>query len=427
MPVESAMNATGARGRVRWTICAMLFVATSINYVDRQVIGILKPTLEHSIGLTEAAYGYIIAAFQVSYALGLIVAGRLVDRLGSRKGYALIMGTWSLAAMAHALVTTAFGFGVARFFLGLGEAGNFPAAVKTVADWFPKRERSFATGLFNSGATVGAVLAPLLVPPITLRYGWHAAFLMTGLLGLPWIAWWWVQYRKPQDHPTLTGEELRHIYDEAAEQMGPNVPWSRLLTFRQTWGIALGKFLTDPIWWFYLFWLPGFLDKRFHLGLSHMGLPLIAIYTMSSIGGIVGGWLPDLFLRMGMTPARARYGAMLLCASGSLPMLFASHLQTEWASVAVLGLAVSAHQGWAANLYTTASDVFPSSAVGSVIGIAGMAGSVGGTLLSVGAGWVLQVTGSYASLFVLAGSTYVLAWLGLQWLAPGLKRVKLEA
>jgi ACS family hexuronate transporter-like MFS transporter len=412
-------------GRVRWTICAMLFVATSINYMDRQVIGLLKPTLHTAIGLTEVDFGYIIAAFQAAYAIGLLVAGRLVDRLGSRTGYSLIMGTWSLAAMAHALARSALGFGVARFFLGMGEAGNFPAAIKTVAEWFPQSERSLATGIFNSGANVGAIVAPALIPWITLRFGWRAAFLATGLFSATWILWWYLNYRKPSEHPTLTGAELRHIYQQAAVQMGPQIPWLKLLTYKQTWAFAISKFLTDPIWWFYLFWLPSFFDARFHLGLSHLGLPLILVYNMSAIGSIGGGWLPAPFRRLGLDVAGARMATMTLCASLALPIFYASHVHSEWAAIALLSLAAAAHQGWSANLFTTASDMFPSSAVGAVVGIGGMAGSVGGVLLSISAGKLLQVTHSYAVLFGISASVYLIAVLVLRVLAPGLHKVEL--
>ncbi len=401
----------------------MLFAATSINYMDRQVIGLLKPTLEQSIGMTELQFGYIIAAFQAAYAVGLVVAGRVVDRVGTRLGYALIMGTWSVAAMAHALARSALGFGVARAFLGLGEAGNFPAAIKTVAEWFPARERSLATGIFNSGANVGAIVAPALIPWVTLRFGWRAAFLSTGAFSMAWIAWWYWRYRRPHEHPTLTGEELALIREEAEETSeGARVTWGRLLSRRQTWAFAGAKFLTDPIWWFYLFWLPGYFDGRFHLGLSHLGLPLILVYNVSAVGSIGGGWLPALLSRVGLTGSRARYGAMLLCALGSVPMLWAARAQTEWVAVGLLSLAAAAHQGWSANLFTTASDMFPSAAVGSVVGIGGMAGSVGGVLLSVLAGRVLERTHSYAVLFGLAGSVYVLALLLLWAIAPGLRR-----
>ncbi len=403
----------------------MLFVATSINYMDRQVIGLLKPTLEHSMGLTEADFGYIIAAFQVAYAAGLLLAGRLVDRLGSRLGYALIMGTWSLAAMSHALARSALGLGVARFFLGLGESGNFPAAIKTVADWFPQKERSLATGIFNSGANIGAMVAPALIPWVTLRFGWRAAFLSTGLFSLFWIVWWYAKYRKPQEHPTLSGEELQYIREQAAELKGPSLPWSKLLGFRQTWAFAAAKFLTDPIWWFYLFWLPGYFDSRFKLGLSHLGLPLILVYNVSTIGSIGGGWLPALFSRLGLPVSKARLAAMCACALCALPMLFAGRLRSEWVAVGLLSLAAAAHQGWSANLFTTASDMFPSSAVGSVVGIGGMAGSLGGVLLSIGAGRILQMTHSYAPLFVLAGSVYSAALVILLVLVPGLQQVTL--
>ncbi len=414
-------------GRVRWTICAMLFVATSINYMDRQVIGLLKPTLHTAIGLTEVDFGYIIAAFQAAYAIGLLVAGRLVDRLGSRIGYSLIMGTWSLAAMAHALARSALGFGVARFFLGLGEAGNFPAAIKIVAEWFPQSERSLATGIFNSGANVGAIVAPALIPWITLHFGWRAAFLATGLFSATWIFWWYLNYRKPSEHPTLTGAELRHIYQQAAAQMGPQIPWLKLLTYKQTWAFAISKFLTDPIWWFYLFWLPSFFDSRFHLGLSHLGVPLILVYNVSAIGSIGGGWLPAPFRRLGLDAAHARMATMTLCASLALPIFYASRVHSEWAAIALLSLAAAAHQGWSANLFTTASDMFPSSAVGAVVGIGGMAGSVGGVLLSIGAGKLLQVTHSYAVLFAISASVYLIAVLVLRVLAPGLKKVEFSA
>jgi len=427
--VESTSGGSGEGvglrlGRVRWTICAMLFAATSINYMDRFVLGLLKPTLQVAIGLNEINYGHIISAFQISYAIGLIVAGRLVDRLGSRVGYSLIMGTWSLAAMGHALARSAFGFGVARCFLGLGEAGNFPAAIKTVAEWFPQKERSLATGIFNSGANVGAIIAPATIPWITLHYGWRAAFLATGLFSAMWIFWWSINYRKPADHPTLTGEELRHIYQEAAAQMGPQIPWLRLLTYKQTWAFAGAKFLTDPIWWFYLFWMPSFFDSRFHLGLAHLGMPLIIVYSVSTIGSIGGGWLPAVFIRLKMSATGARMTTMLLCAAMALPIYAVTRVHSEWAAIAVLSVAAAAHQGWSANLFTTASDMFPSTAVGSVVGLGGMAGAVGGALFSELVGRVLQATHSYGLLFAGAGSAYMIAIVMLQVVVPGLKRVK---
>src|SRR6266478_10094339 len=408
-PTPSTLSAGTRLGRVRWTVCAMLFVATSINYMDRQVIAILKPTLEHSIGMTEVSYGYIVDAFQIAYAIGLLAAGRLIDKLGTRIGYMLVMAVWSVSAMGHALASTVLEFGFARFFLGLGEAGNFPAAIKTVADWFPQSERSLATGIFNSGANVGAIIAPAIVPWITLRFGWRAAFLTTGAFGGLWIPWWLKNYRKPSEHSTLTRPELLHIYHEAGTQMEPDIRWLKLLTYRQTWAFSIAKFLTDPIWWFYLFWLPSFFDSRFHLGLSHLGLPLIIVYNVSAIGSIAGGWLPALFRSLLLDAANARMSAMLICAGLVLPIFTAGSLNSEWAALALLRPAAAEQQGWSANLFTIASDMFPRSAVGTVVGIGGMAGAVGGVLFSVSAGKILQITHSYVSPFGISASPYLIS------------------
>jgi len=411
-------------GRVRWTICAMLFAATSINYMDRQVIAILKPTLEQSIGLTEMQYGYIVDAFQLAYAIGLLTAGRMIDKLGTRVGYMLVMAVWSLSAMGHALASTALEFGIARFTLGLGEAGNFPAAVKTVAEWFPKSERSLATGIFNSGSNVGAILAPLIVPWVTVRYGWHMAFLITGIFGLCWIPWWFRQYYRPTDHPALTAEELRHIYQDAALEMRPPAPWGRLLRCQQTWAFAIAKFFTDPIWYFYLFWLPSYFSAKFNLNLSHLGLPLIIVYNVSAIGSIGGGWLPAPFRRLGLSSNYARLAAMLFCATLVVPIFAAAGVKSVWTAIALISIAAGAHQGWSANLFTTASDMFPRSAVGSVVGIGGMAGSIGSVLFAFFAGHVLQLTHSYVSLFAIASTAYLTALIFLCALAPGLKKVE---
>lgn len=411
-------------GHVRWTICAMLFAATSINYMDRQVIAILKPTLQHTIGLTEIKYSYVVDAFQFAYALGLVAGGRLIDKVGSRIGYILVMGIWSLSAMGHALANSALEFGIARFFLGLGESGNFPAAIKTVAEWFPQRERSLATGIFNSGTNVGAVLAPLIVPWVALHYSWRAAFLITGGFSMLWMFWWYRNYRKPADHPTVTGAELRHIYQEAAAQMGPNIPWLRLLGYRQTWAFAMGKFLTDPIWWFFLFWLPSYFSSKFHLDLARLGLPLIVVYNVSVIGSIGGGWLPVPFRKLGLSATGARVTAMLVCACAVVPVFMAGSLRSEWEAIWLISLAAAAHQGWSANLFTTVSDMFPRSAVGAVVGIGGMAGSIGGVLFATSTGRILHFTHSYVSLFIIAASVYLLALLVMVLLAPGLKKVE---
>jgi ACS family hexuronate transporter-like MFS transporter len=409
-------------GNVRWTICAMLFFATSINYMDRQVLGILAPILQHSIGWTEQGYSYIVMAFQFSYAIGLVVAGRMIDRIGTRLGYAIIMGIWSLAAMAHSLATTALGFGIARFFLGLGESGNFPAAIKTTAEWFPQRERSLATGIFNSGANLGAMIAPALVPMITIRYGWRPAFLVTGFFSAAWIVWWLTHYRTPGEHKRLSPAEYAHIHGDVQEELA-KIPWTRLLGYRQTWAYAAAKFLTDPIWWFYLYWLPKFLDGRFHLGLAHLGLPLIIVYNVSAVGSIGGGSIPLFLARRGVAVGTARFAAMFSMAVLVLPVYFLGSITHEWLAVALLSVAAAAHQGWSANLYTTASDMFPREAVGAVTGIGGMAGSVGGVLFSGGVGWVLTHYHAYSILFVIASTTYLLAWVLLRLTVPRFAKI----
>lgn len=414
-------------GRVRWTICAMLFAATSINYMDRQVISILKPTLMQSIHMSEIGYSNVVICFQAAYALGLVLAGRFVDKVGTRIGYMVIMAVWSLSAMGHALATSVLEFAIARTCLGFGESGNFPAAIKTVSEWFPRSERSLATGIFNSGANLGAILAPLIVPWVTIHYGWHAAFLTTGLFSMAWIFYWFHKYRRPQDHPTLTGAELRLIYEEAATQMGPSAPWGKLLAYRQTWAFTVGKFLTDPIWWFYLFWMPSFFSDKFHLDLMHLGLPLILVYNASTVGSIGGGWLPIPFLKCGFSAVHARLAAMLVCALAVLPVFLINYTTNMWVAVGLLGLATAAHQGWSANLLTTASDMFPRTAVGSVTGIGGMAGAVGAIVLAKRIGAILELTHSYASLFALAAGAYLVALLAIVLLAPGLRKAEFMA
>ena len=419
---ETSSHRPARTGSVRWTVCAMLFFATSINYMDRQVLGILAPVLQHSIGWTEQQYSYIVIAFQVAYAVGLVAAGRLIDRIGTRVGYALIMGVWSLSAMAHSFATSALTFGIARFFLGLGESGNFPAALKTTAEWFPQRERSLATGIFNSGANLGAMLAPAFVPFITVRYGWRPAFLVTGIFSAGWIVWWLTRYRTPAEHKRLSVTEFEHIHEDLPEQLA-KIPWSRLLGYRQTWAYAIAKFLTDPIWWFYLYWLPKFLDGRFHLGLVHLGLPLIVVYNMSAVGSIGGGSIPLLLARRGVSIGNARFLAMLAMALLVLPIYFVGSVGNEWVAVALLSMAAAAHQGWSANLMTTASDMFPREAVGAVTGIGGMAGSVGGVLFSGGVGWVLTRYHRYSILFVIASTVYLLALLVIRIMVPRFGRI----
>lgn len=409
-------------GRRRWLICALIFFATTINYMDRTVLGLLAPLLQTRIGWNEAQYGYIVTAFQVAYALGLLVMGPLVDRVGSRIGYAVAIGIWSLSAMAHSLARSVMTFALARFGLGFGESGNFPSAIKAVAEWFPKSERALATGIFNSGTNIGATFAPLVVPWIAVHFGWQYAFLLTGGFSAIWIVCWVTIYRRPQDDPKLSPAELQYILSDPVETVG-RVPWLRLLVHRQTWTVMVGKFLTDPVWWFFLFWLPKFLSSTYHTSLTGMALPLIVIYNGATIGSVFGGWLPARFIRSGWTVNRSRKTAMLICALAVVPVVFAIGFQSLWASVAVIGLAVAAHQGWSCNMLTLPSDLFPKNTVASVVGLGTFAGAISGAMIATGAGLLLKATGSYVPLFIFAGTAYLLALLLIQLLSPNLKSV----
>ncbi len=420
-PAGAGGEVAGRVGRYRWVICALLFFATTINYIDRQVLGILAPLLQKEIGWNEIEYGYIVTAFQAAYAIGLIVVGRLIDRYGTKLGYSVAIVLWSLAAMAHAVTRSALGFGAARFALGLGESANFPAAVKAIAEWFPKKERAFATGVFNSGANIGAVVAPLAVPFLTVTYGWQSAFIVTGLLGFVWLVFWLVVYERPETHRKLSPAELGFIRSDPPDPPSGKIPWVSLLRHRQTWAFVAGKFLTDPIWWFYLYWLPKFLNKTYGLTLTDLGLPLVVIYTMTSIGSIGGGWLSSRFISRGWQVGRARKTVMLLCALLIVPIVFTSSVADLWIAVALIGIAAAAHQGWSANLFTMASDMFPRDAVGSVVGLGGMAGAVGGMLLATSAGFLLEWTGSYMTLFIISGSVYLVALFVINLLVPNLE------
>ncbi len=412
-------------GSYRWTICALLFFATTINYIDRQVLGILAPVLQKDIGWNEIDYGYIVTAFQAAYAIGLLVFGRVIDKVGTKIGYTVSIALWSIAAMGHALVKTAFGFGVARFSLGLGESGNFPAAIKSTAEWFPKKERALATGIFNSGANIGAVVAPLVVPWLTLTWGWQEAFIFTGLLGFIWVVLWVWKYEIPERHKRLSKAEFAYINSDPPEEEVVKIPWLKLLKYKQTWAFVIGKFLTDPIWWFYLYWLPKFLNERYHLDLANLGLPLVVIYTMTSVGSIGGGWLSGLFIKRGWTINKGRKIVMLISALLVVPIVFAS-VVPEWWAVLLIGLAAAAHQGWSANIFTTASDMFPKKAVASVVGLGGMAGSIGGMLIATAAGFILQITGGqYLALFIVCGSAYLVALLIFHMLVPKMEVAKI--
>lgn len=424
-PARSAAPATKI-GMYRWRVCAMLLAATTINYIDRQVLGVLAPFLQDEIGWNEIQYGYIVTAFQAAYAIGLLCAGAIIDRLGTRIGYAIAIVVWSLAAMSHALAATVVGFMIARFFLGLGEAGNFPAAIKTVAEWFPRRERAFATGIFNSGSNIGAIVAPLMVPLIALSLGWQAAFLFTGVLSATWLVVWLLWYRAPERQPRLSAAELAYIRSDPPEA-ATKVPWSRILRHRQAWAFVAAKFMTDPIWWFFLFWLPKFLHSEYGLTLLGLGLPLVVIFVLADVGSILGGWLAGRFIRLGWSVNRARKGAMLVCALCVVPIVFAAQADNLWLAVGLIGLATAGHQGWSANVFTLTSDMFPRQAVGSVVGIGGFAGAVGGMLIATFTGFLLQTTGSYLPVFLMAGSAYLLALLVVHLLAPRLEPAQLDA
>lgn len=415
-------------GRFRWVICALLLFGVTKNYMDRQVLGVLKTTLQHDLGWNEIDYSNLVFAFQAAYALGLLFVGRVADRLGTRWSYSAIMVVWSAASMAHALAQSLSQFIAARFALGLGEGGVFPVSIKAVAEWFPKRERALATGIFNAGTSMGAVVTPLIVPWITLRFGWRPAFLLTGALGFAWLVLWLAIYRKPEEHPRCSPAELEYISSGPPESEG-KTPWIRLLAHRQAWAFVLGKALTDPIWWFYLFWIPDFLQRQHGLQLAQIGAPLVVIYLISDVGSVCGGWIPVGLAKWGAGINTARKIAMLICAVAVVPMVFAYRVSGLWSAVLLIGLATAAHQGFSANLFTLPSDMFPKRAVGSVVGLGGFAGAIGGALIAKIVGYLLQWTGSYRIPFLMAGTAYLVALAAIQALAPRLEpaTIRLES
>jgi len=413
-------------GRFRWVICGLLFLGVTKNYMDRQVLGVLKGPLQHELGWNDVDYGNLVFAFQAAYALGMIFVGRLIDRLGTRIGYALAMVFWSVASMAHALANSLGTFAIARAALGFGEAGVFPASIKSVAEWFPKKERALATGIFNAGTNIGAIITALIVPWIAAHLGWRWAFLLTGALGFAWLALWLLLYHKPEEHVRCTAEERKYIQNDPAAPMG-RIPWSKLLRFRQTWMFAAGKFMIDPIWWFYLFWIPDYLQREHGLRLTQIGLPILAIYLISDVGSVAGGWLSSALIRRGFSVNPARKWTMLACAVAVLPIATVYRISGLWPATLLIGLAAAGHQGFSANLFTLTSDLFPSRAVGSVVGIGGMAGAVGGMLIAQIVGHVLQWTNSYMIPFFIAASAYLVALLIIHTLSPKLEPAKIEA
>ena len=423
--VAAAASPKTPIGRYRWLICALLFFATTVNYVDRLVFGILGPELQKQFGWTAKDYTDIVFWFEVAYAIGLLGAGRILDWIGTRLGYALSLIFWSLAAMLHAAMSTIGGFSAARFLLGLGEAGNFPAAIKTVAEWFPKKERALATGIFNSGTNVGAIVAPLAVPWLYINYGWQWAFIATGAAGLIWLVFWFAFYRIPTEHPKVSRAELDYILSDPAEPT-THVPWLSLLPHRQTWAFVIAKFATDSIWRWYLYLLPLFFSGHFKLDIKNFGPPFVVIYVMADFGSIGGGWLSSRIIKSGYSINFGRKIALLVCALCVVPVVLVTQVHSMWIAVGLVGLAAAAHQGWSANLFTTASDMFPKQAVGSMVGLGGMAGAVGAMLILKLTGYILTRTGSFTVLFIIAGSAYLFSLAIIHLLVPRLEPARFD-
>ena len=422
-------------GRYRWTICALVFFATTINYLDRQVVSLVKQDLDEVFGWTKTDYANVTVSFQLAYAIGMIWAGWWIDKLGTKRGYALSLVGWSLAAIAHAFVASTGGFMVARAALGVTESGNFPAAIRAMTEYFPRHERAFATGIFNSGTNIGAVIAPLTVPFIAAAFGWKMAFILTGLTGFVWLYFWYRYYEIPAKQKRLTAAEFDYIHQDSAAEPDPasvpKIPWPRLLRFRQTWSFAVGKFLTDGVWWFYLFWLPDFLHEQYGLGKTEIALPVALVYTLAGVGSILGGWLPMYLMKKGWPVFRARKTSMFLYAASVLPVLLTQHLGAVnmWFAVLIIGFATASHQAWSANLYTTVSDLFPKYSVCAVIGIGGFAGGLGAIMTSKAAGYLGdyfkaqgQVQTAYWILFIYCALAYLLGWAIMHLLVPRMKQ-----
>lgn len=442
--IEYATPGVGRRvGWYRWVICGLLFFALTINYIDRQVIGVLKPILEKEFHWTQIDYGNIVVAFQLAYAIGMVFMGWLIDRIGVRQGFMWAVIIWSLAAIGHGfahwmpqegtinlwIITVSWAtlfFMAMRFVLGISEAGAFPGAVHAVAEWFPKKERSLATGIFNAGTNVGAIATPLLVPIIVAAWGWPEAFWITGAVGLIWAIFWWVMYRAPEVHPRVSPTELAYIRSDPADPP-VKVRWLRLFPHKQTWAFATLKFLTDPIWWLYLFWVPDFLNKQHGLNLKDFGPPLVVIYLLADVGSVGGGWLSSSLIKRGWSVNAARKTAMLICALCVVPIGFASQASSLWVATLLIGLAAAAHQGWSCNVFTTVSDMMPRKAVSSVVGIGGMAGAIGGMLIAKIVSYILdQTNNNYFYPFLIASVAYLFALAVFHLLVPRMEPAKLS-
>ncbi len=418
-------------GNYRWVVCVMLFFATTINYLDRQVMGWLKPILEQKFNWTETDYSHIVMGFTAAYALGLVVFGRVIDKLSTRVSYTISITIWSLAAILHAAVRGTMGFIGVRVALGLGESGNFPAAVKTVAEWFPKKERALATGLFDSGSNIGALLVPLVIPTILEHWGWQAAFIITGSIGFIWLIGWRLLYQVPEKHKKLSAAELAYIRsddEEKVEQAGDTISWLQLFKLKQTWAFIVGKFFTDPIWYFFLFWLPSYFSSTFNMDLKKPSLEMILVYTGATIGAIGGGFLSSYLIRKGKPVYKARKFALLASALAVMPIIATRYTHNMWVVVALLALAIAGNAAWSANIFTIVSDMLPKKVVSSVIGIGSMAGAVGGVLFPMLVGAVLDyyknhgnITAGYNILFIFCGLSFLLAWLLIHWITPKMK------
>jgi len=404
-------------GRVRWIICGLLFLACVLSYVDRLVLSVLKPMLSKEYHWSEEGYGNVAFWFQAAYGIGFLFFGRLVDRIGARLGYILAMGVWTAAHMAQALVTSTFGLALVRLPLALGESGTYPAALAAISEWFPKRERALTIGIFNAGANVGAVVTPLIVPAITLALNWQSAFFVTGLFNIAWIAAWVMLYRRPRQHPHISQAEIDYIESEPFVDQG-RAPYRTVLATRQAWAYMAGRFLIDPIWWTFLFWLPDFFSKRYGVDLKGFGPPLVAIYLLADVGSIFGGWLSSKMLALGISANRARKTAMFVCALMAVPVAFAQWAPSVWIAVVFLGMACAGHQGFSSNHFALPADAFPRFAQGTVVGLGGFAGALGGMLMAKYAGYILQTFGSYTPIFVVAACAYLVALLVVHLINP---------
>ena len=417
---------TYKKGKIRYSVLALLFFATTINYIDRQVIGILKPFIADDLGWSELDYGLIVTAFQVAYAIGLLISGALLDRYGTRIGYSVAIALWSIAGILHAAARSVYGFVVVRFMLGLGESANFPAAIKTVAEWFPQKDRAYATGWFNSGSTIGAIVAPIIVTGTTVAFGWQWAFIITGALGFIWIALWLAFYQKPEEHKRLTREEFDYIHRDERINEESKISWASLFKYRQTYALCATRIVSDWVWWFFLFWTPDFLHKTHGIEIMETVLPLILIYSVASAGGIVGGWISSSMISKNFSVDVARKRAILICALVVLPVMTVPLLTSKWIAVILISLACAGHMGWASNMFSIISDIFPKKAVASVTGLSGFTGAIGGALSATFVGWILDASGSYFLIFMIASIVYMLNWAIIKIFIPNIKPIENE-